>query len=57
VDWIYLAQDKAQWHALVNTIMKLQVLDQPSAYHLLKTTECCFKLKIVLVLYRKFISK
>jgi hypothetical protein len=24
-DWIYLAQDRDQWRALVNTIMKLRV--------------------------------
>jgi hypothetical protein len=26
VDWIYLAQNKDQWRALVNTMMNLQVL-------------------------------
>jgi hypothetical protein len=26
VDWIYLAQDRDQWRALVYTVMKLQVL-------------------------------
>jgi hypothetical protein len=25
MDWIYLAQDRDQWRALVNTIMNLQV--------------------------------
>jgi hypothetical protein len=25
MDWIYLAQDKDQWRALVNTVMKLRV--------------------------------
>jgi hypothetical protein len=25
VDWIYLAQDKDRWRALVNTVMSLQV--------------------------------
>jgi hypothetical protein len=25
VDWIYLAQDRDQWRALVNTVMKLRV--------------------------------
>jgi ribosome biogenesis protein Nip4 len=24
-DWIYLAQDRDQWRALVNTVMKLRV--------------------------------
>jgi hypothetical protein len=24
-DWIHLAQDRDQWQALVNTVMKLQV--------------------------------
>jgi hypothetical protein len=31
VDWIYLAQGKLQWHALVNMVMNLQVLGQLSA--------------------------
>jgi hypothetical protein len=26
VDWIYLAQDRVYWWALVNTVMNLQVL-------------------------------
>jgi hypothetical protein len=26
MDWIYLAQDKDQWRALVNAVMNLQVL-------------------------------
>jgi CRISPR/Cas system-associated protein Cas7 (RAMP superfamily) len=26
VDWIYLAQDRDRWQALVNTVMDLQVL-------------------------------
>jgi hypothetical protein len=26
VDWIQLAQDKARWQALVNTVMNLRVL-------------------------------
>jgi hypothetical protein len=25
MDWIYLAQDRDQWRALVNTVMKLRV--------------------------------
>jgi hypothetical protein len=25
MDWIYLAQDKDQWRALVNMVLKLQV--------------------------------
>jgi hypothetical protein len=25
MDWIYLAQDRDQWRALVNTVMNLQV--------------------------------
>jgi hypothetical protein len=25
MDWIYLAQDKDQWRALVNTVMNLRV--------------------------------
>jgi hypothetical protein len=25
VDWIYLAQDRGQWQALVNTVMSLRV--------------------------------
>jgi hypothetical protein len=25
VDWIHLAQDRGQWRALVNTVMKLRV--------------------------------
>jgi hypothetical protein len=25
-DWIYLAQEKDQWQALVNTVMNLQVM-------------------------------
>jgi hypothetical protein len=25
VDWIHLAQDMGQWHALVNTVMKLHI--------------------------------
>jgi hypothetical protein len=26
VDWIYLAQDRDKWRAVVNTVMNLQVL-------------------------------
>jgi hypothetical protein len=26
VDWIHLAQDRVQWRALVNTIMKLWIV-------------------------------
>jgi hypothetical protein len=26
VEWIHLAQDRDQWRALVNTVMKLRVL-------------------------------
>jgi hypothetical protein len=25
IDWIHLAQDRDQWRALVNTVMKLRV--------------------------------
>jgi hypothetical protein len=25
VDWVYLAQDRAQWRALVDTVMNLRV--------------------------------
>jgi hypothetical protein len=25
MDWIYLAQDRGQWRALVNTVMNLRV--------------------------------
>jgi hypothetical protein len=25
VDWIHIAQDRAQWRALVNTVMNLRV--------------------------------
>jgi hypothetical protein len=25
VDWIYVAQDTAQWRAVVNTVMKLRL--------------------------------
>jgi hypothetical protein len=26
IDWIHLVQDREQWRALVNTVMKLRVL-------------------------------
>lgn len=31
-DWIYLTEDKVQWHVLLNTVMNLLVLDQLSAF-------------------------
>jgi hypothetical protein len=43
IDWIHLAQDKDQWRALVNTVMKLpssikcsEVLEQLSDWRLLE---------------------
>jgi hypothetical protein len=32
VDWLYLAQDKGQCRALVNTVPYLQLIDQPGIY-------------------------
>jgi len=33
VNWIYLAQDRIQWQALVNTVMKLQIKCFLTEYH------------------------
>jgi hypothetical protein len=53
VEWIYLAMDKVQWCALVNTVMNLQVLGQLSNLSSIQegpySLDCC-NINVTLVL-------
>jgi hypothetical protein len=47
VEWIYLAMDKVQWCAVVNTVMNLQVLGQLST--LSSIQEGLYSLELIVV--------